>query len=125
MSARWEQQRTAQRLELERLSPPEVAAQIAAIMGERPDGELMELVFERSEGIPLFVEELLGAVREGGLDQDYLPPSLRDVLLERSEHLSPNTRQSPRAIWGARTSGLLGTRRGRIRVRHEALFRLR
>ena len=89
MSARWEQQRTVQRLELERLSAPEVAAQMAAIMGEHPDGELIDVVFERSEGIPLFVEELLGAVREVGLAHDYLPPSLRDVLLARSERLSP------------------------------------
>jgi DNA-binding CsgD family transcriptional regulator/tetratricopeptide (TPR) repeat protein len=100
MSARWEQQRTAQRLELERLGPAEVAAQIGAIMGERPDGELVDLVFERSEGIPLLVEELLGAVREGGLDPDYLPPSLRDVLLERSERLTPNAQHVLRVASG-------------------------
>lgn len=88
ISARWEQQRTVQRLELERLSASDVAAQIAAILGERPDGALIDLVSERSEGIPLFVEELLGAMREGGLGQDYLPPSLRDVLLARAERLS-------------------------------------
>ena len=88
ISARWEQQRTVQRLELERLSASEVATQIAAILGERPDGALIDLVSERSEGIPLFVEELLGAMREGGLGQDYLPPSLRDVLLARAERLS-------------------------------------
>jgi tetratricopeptide (TPR) repeat protein len=45
-------------------------------------------VFERSEGIPLFVEELLGAVRDGRINQDYLPPSLRDVLLARVDLLS-------------------------------------
>jgi DNA-binding CsgD family transcriptional regulator/tetratricopeptide (TPR) repeat protein len=87
ISARWEQQRTVERLELERLSVSEVASQIAAILGERPNGALIELVSERSEGIPLFVEELLGAMRDGGLDQDYLPPSLRDVLLARAEQL--------------------------------------
>ncbi|HEY6525463.1 MAG TPA: AAA family ATPase [Solirubrobacteraceae bacterium] len=90
MAARWEQQRLAERLELERLDAPAVAAQIEAILGERPDGELVEFVFERSEGIPLFVEELLGAVRAGGIQRDYLPPSLRDVLLARAENLSPN-----------------------------------
>jgi DNA-binding CsgD family transcriptional regulator/tetratricopeptide (TPR) repeat protein len=88
ISARWEQQRSVERIELERLSAGEVAAQISAIMGERPDGDLIDLVFERSEGIPLFVEELLGAVRDGDLGPDYLPPSLRDVLLARSERLS-------------------------------------
>ena len=90
MAARWEQQRLTERLELERLDAPAVAAQIEAILGERPDGELVEFVFERSEGIPLFVEELLGAVRAGGIQRDYLPPSLRDVLLARAENLSPN-----------------------------------
>jgi DNA-binding NarL/FixJ family response regulator/tetratricopeptide (TPR) repeat protein len=88
ISARWEQQRTVKRIELERLSEAEVAAQISAIIGERPDRDLIDLVFERSEGIPLFVEELLGAVRDGDLDPDYLPPSLRDVLLARAERLS-------------------------------------
>jgi DNA-binding CsgD family transcriptional regulator len=90
MSARWEQQRSVRRLELERLSEPEVAAQITAIMDERPEGDLIDVVFERSEGIPLVVEELLVAVRHGSLEQDYLPPSLRDVLLARCEQLSPN-----------------------------------
>ncbi len=47
-------------MELDRLTPRDVAVQIEAILGERPDGELVEFVFERSEGIPLFVEELLG-----------------------------------------------------------------
>jgi DNA-binding CsgD family transcriptional regulator len=88
IAARWEQQRAAARLELERLEPRDVAAQIEAILGERPDGELVEFVAERSEGIPLFVEELLGAVREGGMDRDYLPPALRDVLLARVDLLS-------------------------------------
>ena len=88
ISARWEQQRAVEQLELERLSASDVATQIAAILGERPDGAVIDLVSERSEGIPLFVEELLGAMREGGLGQDYLPPSLRDVLLARAERLS-------------------------------------
>jgi DNA-binding NarL/FixJ family response regulator/tetratricopeptide (TPR) repeat protein len=100
ISARWEQQRAVERIELERLSASEVAAQISAIMGERPDGDLIDLVFERSEGIPLFVEELLGAVREGGLGPDYLPPSLRDVLLARAERLSPNAQHVLRVASG-------------------------
>jgi DNA-binding CsgD family transcriptional regulator/tetratricopeptide (TPR) repeat protein len=90
MAGRWEQQRAVERLELERLAPREVAAQMEAILGERPDGDLVDFVSERSEGIPLFVEELLEAVRHGGVDHDYLPPSLRDVLIARVERLSPD-----------------------------------
>jgi DNA-binding CsgD family transcriptional regulator len=101
MAARWEQQRVAERLELERLGPPEVAAQIAAILGERPDGELVEFVAERSEGIPLFVEELLGAVRDGRIEQDFLPPSLRDILLARADLLSPDGQHVLRAVSAA------------------------
>lgn len=98
MAARWQQQRVVQRLELPRLGRSHVAAQIEAILGERPDGELVEFVAERSEGIPLFVEELLGAVRDGRVDHDYLPPSLRDVLLARTELLSTEAQHILRVV---------------------------
>ena len=101
MAARWEQQRVARRLELERLGRREVAAQIEAIVGERPDPQLVDLVFERSEGIPLFVEELLGAVRGGRVEQDFLPPSLRDVVLARTELLSDNGQHILRVVSAA------------------------
>ncbi len=101
MAARWEQQRSVQRLELQRLDPRSVAAQIEAILGRRPDGELVEFITERSEGIPLFVEELLDATRDGRVDRDYLPPSLRDVLLARAELLSPNAQHVLRVVSAA------------------------
>ena len=101
MAAHWEQQRTVERLELDRLAPADVEAQIEAILGERPSGELVDFVAERSEGIPLFVEELLGAVREGRVDPDYLPPSLRDVVLARAELLSDSAQQILRVISAA------------------------
>ena len=88
MAGHWDQQRAVQRLELDRLDARGVAEQMQAILGERPDGELVDFVSERSEGIPLFVEELLEAVRQSGVDHDYLPPSLRDVLLARVVRLS-------------------------------------
>lgn len=100
-AARWEQQRVAERLELERLMPGEVAAQIEAILGERPDGELVRFIAERSEGIPLFVEELLGAVRDGRVEADFLPPSLRDVVLARTELLSDNAQHILRVVSAA------------------------
>jgi DNA-binding CsgD family transcriptional regulator/tetratricopeptide (TPR) repeat protein len=101
MAARWEQQRALERLELDRLGAIEVAAQMEAILGELPDRELVDLVFERSEGIPLFVEELLGAVREGGIEQDYLPPSLRDVVLARADLLSASAQHVLRVVSAA------------------------
>jgi DNA-binding CsgD family transcriptional regulator/tetratricopeptide (TPR) repeat protein len=101
MAARWEQQRSVERLELERLGAVDVAAQMEAIQGERPDRQLVDLVFERSEGIPLFVEELLGAVRDGGIDHDYLPPSLRDVVLARADLLSASAQHVLRVVSAA------------------------
>ncbi|MGN6870554.1 MAG: helix-turn-helix transcriptional regulator [Solirubrobacteraceae bacterium] len=101
MAARWEQQRTVQRMELPRLDPRGVAAQIEAILGQRPDGELVDFIAERSEGIPLFVEELLDVTRDGRLDPDYLPPSLRDVLLARAELLSPSAQHVLRVVSAA------------------------
>jgi DNA-binding CsgD family transcriptional regulator len=92
IAGRWEQQRAVERVDLGRLSVEEVRSQIEAIVDERPDGRLVDLVFERSEGIPLFVEELIGAVRDGGGERDYLPPSLRDILLARVDLLSDDAR---------------------------------
>ena len=101
MAARWEQQRAVERLELDRLGAIDVAAQMEAIQGKRPDRELVDLVFERSEGIPLFVEELLGAVRDGGIDHGYLPPSLRDVVLARADLLSESAQHVLRVVSAA------------------------
>ncbi|MEA2341456.1 MAG: hypothetical protein QOG11_1533 [Solirubrobacteraceae bacterium] len=82
----WERQRAARRIDLARLSRDEVAAQVEAILGEPPGLDLVELVLERSEGIPFLVEEVLGAA-QAGAGSDYLPPSLRDVLLARADLL--------------------------------------
>jgi DNA-binding CsgD family transcriptional regulator len=112
IAGRWEQQRAVERVDLRRLSVEEVRAQIEAIVDERPDGQLVELVFERSEGIPLFVEELLGAVRGDAGQREYLPPSLRDILLARVDLLSDDARQVLRVASAAGSwvpDGLLAT----------------
>jgi DNA-binding CsgD family transcriptional regulator/tetratricopeptide (TPR) repeat protein len=93
IAGRWEQQRAVQRVDLGRLSIDDLRAQVEAIAEERPDGELLEFLFERSEGIPLFVEELLGAMREGGVAREFVSPSLRDILLARIERLSDDARR--------------------------------
>jgi tetratricopeptide (TPR) repeat protein len=92
IAGRWEQQRAVTRLELQRLGIDEVRAQVEAIVEERPDAELLDFLFERSEGIPLFVEELLGAIRDGGVAREFVSPSLRDILLARLDLLSDDAR---------------------------------
>jgi predicted ATPase/DNA-binding NarL/FixJ family response regulator len=74
-----------QRLELPRLSRQEAGAQIAAILGHDPDPGLADRVFRRSEGNPLFVEQLLGC------DADQLPRSLRDLVLGNVGRLPEDT----------------------------------
>ena len=83
----------ARRLELERFDHGELADQLADILGEAPDAEVIERVYGRSEGNPLFTEELVaaGAGRLGAL-----PPSLSEALLLRVERL-PDATPAPAA----------------------------
>lgn len=49
----------AERLELEGLEREDVAEQITAIVGRRPERAVLDAVYARCEGNPFFVEELL------------------------------------------------------------------
>jgi tetratricopeptide (TPR) repeat protein len=80
----------AQRVELPRLDRAETMAQLVGILGAAPPAELVDAVFARSEGNPLFTEELLGAIRAGSGE---LPPTLRDLLHGRVQALPELARQ--------------------------------
>ena len=69
----------------------ELAEQLEDILGEPPDPGLVERLYARSEGNPLFAEELLAAGLDG---RGALPPTLRDALMLRVERLSPTPRRS-------------------------------
>jgi DNA-binding CsgD family transcriptional regulator/tetratricopeptide (TPR) repeat protein len=76
-------------LELAPLGPAELAALLAAHAGAPPPAALANAIAARSEGNPLFAEELLAAA---GDDQDgELPRGLRDLLLQRVARLGPAT----------------------------------
>ena len=75
------------RIALERFDRAELAEQLTGITGEPPSDELADRLFTRSQGNPLFTEELLAASEDGGTW--LLPETLRDVLLARVERLSP------------------------------------
>jgi predicted ATPase len=75
----------AGRVELARLGPVQTAAQIAGVRGTDPDdadGVLARRVYERSDGNPFLVEELLAAS-----DGAVLPEGTRDILLRRVRRL--------------------------------------
>ncbi len=76
------------RIDLGPLGRDGVAAQIAGIAGHEPDAAFVDRIFRRSEGNPLFTEELLAA---GGNDD--LPASLSQLVLARVNVLPAAARQ--------------------------------
>ena len=75
-----------QRMELPRLSRHEAADQVAGILGHQPEPAVVEAVYRRSEGNPLFLEELLAC--DGAL-----PESLRDLVLASAQRLPEDTQE--------------------------------
>ncbi|WP_336208643.1 ATP-binding protein [Nonomuraea sp. LPB2021202275-12-8] len=76
------------RLDLPRLSRDEVAQQMTGILGSTPDYARVQKVYERSEGIPLFVEAML----EGSQDSTF-PESMQDLILAAVERLPEETQR--------------------------------
>jgi tetratricopeptide (TPR) repeat protein len=75
-------------LELAPFTDAELRDQIAAITGETPDPILVDRLLARSQGNPLFAEELLASARENA----GLPETLKDALLWRLESVPPDVR---------------------------------
>jgi DNA-binding CsgD family transcriptional regulator/tetratricopeptide (TPR) repeat protein len=78
------------RIELARFSHPELAAQIAGILGAPPDPGLVDWVLARSDGNPFFAEEVLAAERRG--EAADVPQMLDDLLRARLATVSETTR---------------------------------
>jgi len=93
--AELDRSRSVTGLEVTRLTPDEIAQQIALLGRDDLGGRAVEAVIARSEGVPFFVEELIE------LGDDSLPPTLRDLVLARVERLSTGTRD----IVGALSAG--------------------
>ena len=85
----------AMRIDLARLSQEDVERQLAAMNGAPVAAELARSIWHRSEGHPLFAEELLAAAAEAG---QAAPPSLVDVLLTRVASLDDATLPVVRAL---------------------------
>ena len=89
----------ARRIELEPFDRDELAEVLADILGEPPGDRLIERLFERSEGNPLYTEELLAAGLDG---RGAAPQSLRDAFMLRIERLSPDAQAAARVIAAGR-----------------------
>ena len=75
------------RIELGRLSRRDTDDLVARITGREPRGDVLDAVYQRTEGNPLFVEALIG---DGELDSG-LPDSLRDLLVASVRRLPEQT----------------------------------
>ncbi len=83
------------RIELSPFDRGELAEALQDILGDQPSAHLVNRLFARSEGNPLYTEELLAAGLDG---RGAAPQSLRDAFLLRIERLAPQTRRAVRAI---------------------------
>ena len=83
------------RVDLGRFDRAELVEALTDILGDAPSDELAERLFTRSEGNPLYIEELLAAGLDG---RGAAPQSLRDAFMLRIERLSPDTQRAARAI---------------------------
>jgi DNA-binding CsgD family transcriptional regulator/tetratricopeptide (TPR) repeat protein len=77
------------RVDLPGLTRRETGQLAGRILGREPDPDLVARLYARSEGNPLFAEEL---IRCADLDSD-LPESLRDLLLGTVQRLPDATRE--------------------------------
>jgi len=76
------------RMELPRFTRDEVAAQMAGILGVTPEYAHVGKVYDRSEGIPLFVEAMVES------DEDCpVPSSLHDLIIASFERLPERTQR--------------------------------
>jgi DNA-binding CsgD family transcriptional regulator len=93
-------QRRAQELRLERLSPDETATMTTLLLatGLPAPREVVEAVHERSDGLPLHIEELIAAARLGGpvdvaaIRGAGVPDTIEDAVLARAARRSPDAR---------------------------------
>ena len=100
--------RRVARLELARLDRRQVREMATAILDSPPDEEELAQVYQRTDGVPFFVEELVCC--SGVRSMDTFPDTLRDILLARYEQLAEPTQRMLRLIAA-----------GGVRVEHELL----
>jgi DNA-binding CsgD family transcriptional regulator/tetratricopeptide (TPR) repeat protein len=85
----------ALRIDLAAFSREELAEQLADILAAPPDPALVDRLYARSEGNPLFTEELLATGLDG---RGALPPSLAAALALRIERLGDDAQEVVRVL---------------------------
>jgi len=85
----------ARRIDLQPFDRDELTEALTDILGSAPSESLLKRLFERSEGNPLYTEELLAAGLDG---RGAAPQSLRDAFIARIEELSPDAQRIARVV---------------------------
>lgn len=92
-----ERDRWVERRDLSRLSKAQVKRLAKSlIVDESLSDRVLETVFRRSDGVPFFVEELVGI--DGCRDEGFVPDTLRELLLARYERLPEPAQELLRLI---------------------------
>jgi DNA-binding CsgD family transcriptional regulator/tetratricopeptide (TPR) repeat protein len=97
-------QRLAEEVRLHRLSRDETATLASTMLGGAAPAQLVTALYDRSDGIPLHIEELLGAASTIALDVLQVPETLSDAVLARAAALGAATRDI------AATAAVIGRR---------------
>ena len=86
----WTGQGHVSPLMLQRLGKAEAAAMVAQV-SERPlSDDILSQIVAKTDGVPLFVEELTKTVQESGAETaNAIPETLQDSLMARLDRLSP------------------------------------
>ncbi|WP_170326743.1 adenylate/guanylate cyclase domain-containing protein [Ruegeria arenilitoris] len=83
-----------QSLVLRRFDSAHVSNLVQNITGKRPDDTLISTIIEKTDGVPLFVEEMTRAIMEAGAqEQIHIPSSLKGALMARLDAVSPEAKQ--------------------------------
>jgi DNA-binding CsgD family transcriptional regulator len=85
----------ARRIELSPFDREELSEALTDILGTPPGRPLLDRLLDRTEGNPLYVEELLAAGLDG---RGAAPQSLNDAFMLRTERLSPEARRVARTV---------------------------
>ena len=93
--AELERDRHSRRVELRPFTRAELAEQLGDILGAPPAKDMLDRLWARSEGNPLFAEELLAAGTDG---RGAMPPTMREALMLRIERLAPETQELLRVL---------------------------
>ncbi|HEY2959723.1 MAG TPA: AAA family ATPase [Actinomycetota bacterium] len=99
--------RRLQELTVEPLGPAETAALAARVLGARPGNRLARALYDRTQGVPFFIEELAAALATAGRLENAegtvelgpeetlpLPDTIKETVLLRAERLSSTGRHT-------------------------------